>query len=199
VSDRSASTAAQVPLRSIRPEILGRSGKTNLFAGGRATLAHVYGPRESHKGGMASVPFHQYRQFQANGKVELFGGYDGYANGAQMRDFVYIDDVVDVNLFFLDGASEGGIYNVGTGRAQQFNDIALAVVTSLFNGDNKLSLADLIDRRLLEYLPFPEKLKGKYQSFTCADISELRRAGFANEFRDVRAGVARYMAWLSNT
>ena len=158
---------------------------------------NVYGPRESHKGAMASVPLHQYRQFLANGKVQLFGGYDGYGNGEQMRDFIYVDDAVDVNCFFLDAAAEGGIYNVGTGRAQPFNDIALAVVNSLRHGDEVLSLDQLVERRLLEYISFPEKLKGRYQSFTCADVSALRQAGFDQEFLDVDAGVRRYMAWLA--
>jgi ADP-L-glycero-D-manno-heptose 6-epimerase len=158
---------------------------------------NVYGPRESHKGAMASVPLHQYHQFQAEGKVKLFGGYDGYDRGAQMRDFVYIDDVIDVNLFFLDTPSASGIYNVGTGRAQPFNDIALAVVNTLRPAEGALTLADLVDRGLLEYIAFPEKLKGKYQSYTCANIDALRRAGFTQAFRDVRAGVGQYLAWLT--
>ena len=88
---------------------------------------NVYGPREFHKGNMASVPLHQYRQFLADGQVKLFGEYDGYAAGTQTRDFVYIDDVVSVNLFFLDNPDKSGIFNLGTGKAQPFNDIAVAV------------------------------------------------------------------------
>ncbi len=156
---------------------------------------NVYGPRESHKGRMASVPLHQYNQFLEHGKVQLFGGYDGYTDGEQKRDFVYIDDVVDVNLHFLDGTISG-IYNVGTGKAQPFNDIALAVVNSLAKPANTLSLQELVERKLLEYVPFPDKLKGKYQSFTQADISQLRLAGYDKPMRDVKAGVADYMAWL---
>ncbi len=156
---------------------------------------NVYGPRESHKGRMASVPLHQYRQFLENGKVQLFGAYDGYANGEQKRDFVYIDDVIDVNLHFLD-TSNSGIYNVGTGRAQPFNDIALAVVNSLKQGDGTLSLDELVAQKLLDYVAFPDALKGKYQSFTQANIAKLREAGFKQEFKDVQAGVSAYIAWL---
>jgi ADP-L-glycero-D-manno-heptose 6-epimerase len=156
---------------------------------------NVYGPRESHKGRMASVPLHQYRQFLDNGKVQLFGAYDGYASGEQKRDFVYIDDVVDVNLHFLD-TSSNGIYNVGTGRAQPFNDIATAVVNSLSKPATPLSTAQLVEHKLLDYVAFPDALKGKYQSFTQADIGNLRQSGYDKPFKDVQAGVTAYMAWL---
>lgn len=159
---------------------------------------NVYGPRESHKGSMASVPLHQYKQFLAEGKVKLFEGYDGYGDGQQMRDFVYIDDVIDVNLFLL-ASAKSGIFNVGTGRAQPFNDIALAVVNSLNKDAGTQSLAELVERNLLEYVSFPDKLKGKYQSYTCADIGQLRQAGFDKEFHDVQSGVSKYMAWLAKS
>lgn len=157
---------------------------------------NVYGPREQHKGRMASVPLHQYRQFLDQGKVQLFGAYDGYGDGEQKRDFVYIDDVIDVNLHFLLTAASSGIFNVGTGRAQPFNDIATAVVNCLAKPAAPLSAAELIDQDLLAYLPFPDALKGKYQSFTQADIGQLRRAGYDKPFRDVQSGVTAYMAWL---
>ena len=158
---------------------------------------NVYGPLEGHKGTMASVPFHQYNQFLKDGKVRLFGANDGYEAGAQMRDFIYIDDVVKVNLFFLDHPEQRGIFNLGTGRAQPFNDLAVATANALANeGKPALSLQQILDQGLLEYLPFPDKLKGKYQSFTQADISALRAAGYDEPFTDVATGVAKYMDWL---
>ncbi|MET0323300.1 MAG: ADP-glyceromanno-heptose 6-epimerase [Duganella sp.] len=157
---------------------------------------NVYGPREFHKGTMASVPLHQYRQFLADGQVRLFGDYDGYAAGTQSRDFVYIDDVVSVNLFFLDNPGKSGIFNLGTGRAQPFNDIAVAVVNNLKPEAGAQDLAAIVDSQLLDYVPFPDKLKGKYQSFTQADIGKLRAAGYQPAFYDVEAGVTAYIAWL---
>lgn len=157
---------------------------------------NVYGPREFHKGTMASVPLHQHRQFKADGKVKLFGEYDGYASGMQRRDFVYVDDVVDVNLFFLDNPGKSGIFNVGTGRSQPFNDIALAVVNNLQPATQARALSGLVEQGLLEYIDFPEKLKGKYQSHTEADISALRMAGYTRPFADVDAGVTAYIGWL---
>lgn len=157
---------------------------------------NVYGPREFHKGNMASVPLHQYRQFLADGQVKLFGEYDGYAAGTQTRDFVYIDDVVSVNLFFLDNPDKSGIFNLGTGRAQPFNDIAVAVVNNLKPEAGALALDAIVEQKLLEYVAFPDKLKGKYQSFTQANIAKLRAIGYDKPFYDVSAGVTAYIAWL---
>lgn len=158
---------------------------------------NVYGPYEGHKGAMASVPYRQYNEFMALGKVKLFGAYDGYREGTQMRDFVYVDDVVKVNLFFLDHPEERGIFNLGTGKAQPFNDIAVATVNALDTSGNKpLGLEDIVQQGLLEYMPFPEKLKGKYQSFTQADITALREIGYQDDFVDVAQGVAQYMKFL---
>ncbi|WP_070250103.1 ADP-glyceromanno-heptose 6-epimerase [Duganella phyllosphaerae] len=157
---------------------------------------NVYGPREFHKGNMASVPLHQYRQFLADGQVKLFGEYDGYAAGTQTRDFVYIDDVVSVNLFFLDHPDKSGIFNLGTGRAQPFNDIAVAVVNNLKPEGGALTLDAIVEKKLLEYVAFPDKLKGKYQSFTQANIAKLRAIGYDKPFYDVSAGVTAYIAWL---
>lgn len=157
---------------------------------------NVYGPREFHKGNMASVPLHQYRQFLADGQVKLFGEYDGYAAGTQTRDFVYIDDVISVNLFFLDNPDKSGIFNLGTGRAQPFNDIAVAVVNNLKPEAGALGLDAIVEQKLLEYVAFPDKLKGKYQSFTQANIAKLRAIGYDKPFYDVSAGVTAYIAWL---
>lgn len=156
---------------------------------------NVYGPNEGHKGRMASVAWHQCQQFMSTGKVRLFGGWDGYGDGAQQRDFVHVDDVVDVNFFFLDHPAQRGIFNVGTGRAQAFNEVALAVINQLAPGPAR-SLEEVVGEGLLEYIPFPETLKGKYQSFTEANIGLLRKAGYDKDFIDARAGVARYAAWL---
>ncbi|MGA8786422.1 MAG: ADP-glyceromanno-heptose 6-epimerase [Polaromonas sp.] len=162
---------------------------------------NVYGPREQHKGRMASVAFHQFNQFLAEGKVKLFGDYGGYSAGGQMRDFVFIDDVVAVNLWFFDHPEKSGIFNLGTGRAQPFNDVAIAVVNSLRKGQNAapLSLEDAVRGGMIDYINFPEALIGKYQSYTQADLSALRAAGCQHAFADVKTGVTAYMQWLSGT
>jgi len=159
---------------------------------------NVYRPQEQHKGRMASVAFHNMNQFLAEGHVRLFGGWDGYADGGQMRDFISVDDVVDVNLHFLDQSKVSGIFNCGTGRAQPFNDVASAVVNAMrgIQGKPALSLEDLVKQGMLRYVEFPEDLKGRYQSYTQADISALRRAGFTAPMRDVQTGVTEYVRAL---
>jgi ADP-L-glycero-D-manno-heptose 6-epimerase len=159
---------------------------------------NVYGPREQHKGRMASVAFHQFNQFRADGHVRLFGEYGGYGAGRQERDFVFIDDVVAVNLWFLDHPDRCGIFNLGTGRAQPFNDVATAVVNALRPGQPALDAAGAATRGLIEYVPFPDALRGKYQCHTQADLTALRAAGCEHRFADVQTGVARYMAALSD-
>jgi ADP-L-glycero-D-manno-heptose 6-epimerase len=159
---------------------------------------NVYGPRETHKGRMASVAFHNFNQFRAEGKVKLFEGYGGYAAGQQSRDFVSVEDVVAVNLYFLEHPDLSGIFNLGTGRAQPFNDVARAVVNACraAEGQGALSLEQCISQGLLEYIPFPEALKGKYQSYTQADVSQLRDTGYGKPFLTVEQGVSRYVASL---
>jgi ADP-L-glycero-D-manno-heptose 6-epimerase len=159
---------------------------------------NVYGPREQHKGRMASVAFHQFNQFRSEGKVKLFGDYGGYGPGEQKRDFVFIDDVVAVNLWFLDHPEKSGIFNLGTGRAQPFNDVAVAVVNALRPEPRPapLDAGAAAAQGLIEYLPFPDALRGKYQCFTQADLTGLRAAGCDHVFADVQAGVAKYMAAL---
>ena len=161
---------------------------------------NVYGPREQHKGRMASVAFHQFNQFQVEGKVKLFGEHDGYPAGQQMRDFVFIDDVVAVNLWFLDHPEKSGIFNLGSGKAQPFNDVAIAVVNTLRENQNDaaLSLEEAARGGLIAYIAFPPALVGKYQSYTQADLSALRAAGCAHRFADVQTGVTAYMHWLSS-
>lgn len=159
---------------------------------------NVYGPHEQHKGRMASVAFHNMNQFLAEGYVRLFGGWDGYADGGQMRDFISVHDVVDVNLHFLDHPETSGVFNCGTGRAQPFNDVASAVVNAMrhLQGKAPLPLEDLVKQGLLRYDSFPDDLKGRYQSYTQADISALRRAGYEQEMRDVETGVSEYVQQL---
>ena len=172
-------------------------GATAQVAGFR--YFNVYGPREQHKGRMASVAFHHVNQFRENGKVRLFGEYGGYAPGEQRRDFVFVDDVVAVNLWFLQHPNVSGIFNLGTGRAQPFNDVAVAVVNAARaqRGEAALPLESLVRDGLIEYIPFPEALVGKYQSFTQADLSRLRATGCTHAFADVGIGVSSYMAWLA--
>ena len=159
---------------------------------------NVYGPREQHKGRMASVAFHQFNQYHSDGKVKLFGEHGGYAAGEQMRDFVFIDDVVAVNLWFLDHPEKSGIFNLGTGKAQPFNDVAISVVNSLRKSQHQapLSLQEAAYGGLIDYIGFPPALVGKYQNYTQADLSALRAAGCSHAFADVQTGVAAYMQWL---
>jgi ADP-L-glycero-D-manno-heptose 6-epimerase len=148
---------------------------------------------------MASVAFHQFNQFQADGKVKLFGEYGGYPAGGQMRDFIFIDDVVAVNLWFFDHPGESGIYNLGTGKAQPFNDIAISVVNALREqrGDAALSLEQAVSDGFIEYIAFPNALRGKYQSYTQADLGALRSTGCDHAFANVQQGVRHYVQALS--
>jgi len=158
---------------------------------------NVYGPREQHKGRMASVAFHQFNQFKSEGKVKLFGEYGGYGPGEQKRDFVFVDDVVAVNLWFLDHPGVSGIFNLGTGRAQPFNDVATAVINALHVDANQPATTRAAAAQgLIEYIPFPDALRGKYQCYTEADLGALRSAGCDHAFADVQTGVGRYMAEL---
>jgi len=169
--------------------------KTAQIAGFR--YFNVYGPNEAHKGRMASVAYHAYHQLLSAGKVKLFVGSGGYGNGEQRRDFIHVDDVVDVNLWFLEHRELSGIFNCGTGRAQTFNQLAAAVINSVQG--TQLPLNELVARGLIEYIPFPEALKGKYQSFTEADLTRLRAAGYPRDFSTVEQGVAAYVRELEAT
>jgi len=160
---------------------------------------NVYGPHEQHKGRMASVAYHQFHQFKNEGRVKLFGEYGGYAQGAQMRDFVFVDDVVAVNLWFFDHPAQSGIFNLGSGRAQPFNDVACAVVNTLraLDGHVPLALETMATMGLIEYIPFPDALRGKYQCYTQADLGALRATGCNHTFADVATGVGKYVQWMS--
>jgi ADP-L-glycero-D-manno-heptose 6-epimerase len=146
---------------------------------------NVYGPREAHKGSMASVAFHLNNQIKVADELRLFEGCDGYGDGEQRRDFVYVGDVVDVNLWFLDNPQASGIFNCGTGRSQTFNDVANAVIKYHQRGH-------------IQYIPFPDHLKGCYQSFTEANLENLRNAGCLHPFKTVEQGVQLYMEWLNS-
>ena len=146
---------------------------------------NVYGPREQHKGSMSSVAYHLSQQLNAGENPRLFEGCDGYGDGEQRRDFIYIDDVVDVNLWFLDNPNKSGIVNLGTGRCQSFKDVAMAVIAWYGRGE-------------LEFIPFPDHLRGRYQSYTEADITALRDLGYERAFKSVEEGVPLYMDWLKS-
>jgi ADP-L-glycero-D-manno-heptose 6-epimerase len=161
---------------------------------------NVYGPRENHKGRMASVAFHHFHQFRSEGKVKLFEASHGFENGEQRRDFIYVDDIVKGNLFFWNRPTSG-VYNLGTGRAQSFNDVALAVINALreANGQPVISLRQAVSQGTIEYVPFPVALRGKYQAFTQADTARLAAAGFEEPTFTVDQGVAAYVRWLLKT
>jgi len=159
---------------------------------------NVYGDREQHKGRMASVAFHFFNQYRAEGHVRLFEGSGGYGNGEQRRDFVSVEDVVKVNLHFLQNPGRSGIFNCGSGAAQSFNDVAVATVNGCraAAGEPALALIELQKKGVIRYIPFPGDLKGKYQSYTQADLTALRAAGYASPFMSVEQGVARYCQQL---
>lgn len=145
---------------------------------------NVYGPREQHKGSMASVAFHLNNQMNKGENPKLFEGFDGYSNGGQLRDFIYVGDVCKVNLWFWDHPEASGIFNCGTGQAEPFQAVAEAAIRHHGRGQ-------------VDYVPFPDHLKGRYQSFTQADLTALRAVGYDEPFADVATGVAAYLDWLN--
>lgn len=150
---------------------------------------NVYGPHEAHKGRMASVVFHAYHQIRETGKVKLFKSHrEGYADGGQERDFVYVEDAVEATLHLLETPvsrqAPNGLYNVGTGQARTFADLGRAVFTALGREPN------------IEYIPMPEDIRERYQYFTQAKIEKLRRSGFTRTFRRLEEGVQAYVAYL---
>lgn len=155
---------------------------------------NVYGPNEWHKGRMASVALHAFEQLHSVGRVKLFAGSAGYRDGEQRRDFIFVDDAVALNLWFLERRGVSGIYNCGTGRAQTFNRLAVAVINAVHG--TQATLHDIVAKGLIEYVPFPPELAGKYQSFTEADLTRLREAGYPGEFMTVEQGVAAYIKEL---
>ena len=177
-------------VRRVLPE------RTAQIAGFR--YFNVYGPRESHKERMASVVWHFFNQYRATGKVSLFEGSGGYAAGEQRRDFVSVDDVIKVNLYFLDHPDRSGIFNVGTGKAATFNAMASATINACraAEGHSALPFEELHRGGAIEYISFPPPLIGKYQSFTEADIRRLRGAGYTAPMLGIEEGVPRYVRAL---
>ena len=146
---------------------------------------NVYGPNESHKGQMASVAYHLHQQLKEGNDVKLFEGSGGFGPGEQRRDFIYVDDVVKVNLWFMNNPDVSGIFNVGTGKSQTFNEVAKAVIE--WHGKGSIT-----------YIPFPKELIDSYQSFTEANIDRLRQAGYQGDFLDVQSGIKLYLDELQN-
>jgi ADP-L-glycero-D-manno-heptose 6-epimerase len=179
-------------------QVVRKRGKTLATQAVGLRYFNVYGDREQHKGRMASVAFHFFNQYRAAGHVRLFEGSGGYGDGEQRRDFVSVEDCVRVNLYFLDHPDKSGIFNVGTGVAQSFNDVAVATVNACrkAGGEAPLTLAEMRGRGIIRYIPFPDDLNGRYQSYTQADISALRAAGYDAPFLTVEQGVARYIQKL---
>jgi len=147
---------------------------------------NVYGPRETHKGGMASMPFHFNNQILEEGKCKLFEGYGGYSNGEQKRDFVYVEDCADVNIWFMMNPDKSGIFNVGSGKSFTINQMANCVLS--FHKK---------DEKSIEYINFPDHLKGSYQSYTQADINCLRDIGYKRKFLSIYEAVPRYLDLLN--
>ena len=144
---------------------------------------NVYGPHENHKDKMASVAFHLMNQLKNTGVVKLFSSYGGYGDGEHERDFIFVDDVVRVNLWFYQNPGKRGIFNCGTGVTRSFNDIAKTLIA--LNGSGTV-----------EYIPFPEALKGSYQCFTKANIAALRNIGFQADFTTLEMGLEKYCGWF---
>ena len=141
---------------------------------------NVYGPREQHKGKMASMAFHGIQQLEAGNNISLFEGSGGYNNGGQRRDFIYVKDIADINIWLWEHPEISGIFNAGTGKSQTFNDIANSLIKYYQKGK-------------IEYIPFPGHLKGCYQHYTQADMSGLRKLGYEREFYTVEKGIKDYL------
>lgn len=169
-----------------------QSDSTNTVVGLR--YFNVYGPREFHKQRMASVVLHFSRQLFDTGVVNLFDGSDGYGPGEQRRDFVHIEDVVKVNLHYLTGDPITGIFNVGTGHSRSYNDMARAVINAW---RQHIGTENDSTEKKINYVPFPDALVGKYQSFTEADIRQLRASGYQAPMHDLEHGVRLYVDWLA--
>ena len=144
---------------------------------------NVYGPQEAHKGKMASIFYQLYNQIKTDGVAKLFKGTAGYGDGEQLRDFIYVKDVVKVNLWAFESNVKSDVYNCGTGQAHSYNDAANAIIEALGTGK-------------IEYRDFPETLKGKYQSYTQADKTALIEAGYNGGFTDFNQAVSEYCKLL---
>ena len=144
---------------------------------------NVFGPQENHKDRMASLIFQKYHELKEKGKITLFEGTAGYENGGQIRDFIYVNDVVKVLFYFWEHPELSGIYNCGTGTGHTFNEFVKGIIDYCGTGS-------------IEYVPFPEILKGKYQSFTTADTTKLTDAGYDKGFTPLVDAVKEYCELL---
>ncbi|MBH44518.1 MAG: ADP-glyceromanno-heptose 6-epimerase [Gammaproteobacteria bacterium] len=145
---------------------------------------NVFGPRESHKKEMSSVIYHFYHQMKSNKIINLFEGSHGYTDGEQERDFIFVDDTIAIKLWFMNNKNISGIYNVGTGESNTFNNVANAVIENFDSGQ-------------IEYIDFPKNLEKQYQAYTKADISSLRNVGYEKKFFSLNESVKKYIDWLS--
>ncbi len=160
--------------------VIKKSHKPSTCVGLR--FFNVYGPNEFHKGKMASMVFQAFNQVNDNGAIRLFKSYNKkYADGAQQRDFIYVCDVVDVIEFFLKQKNSTGIFNVGSGKARSFNDLAKALFKSMQKDEN------------IQYIAMPKSLIAKYQYFTQADLDHLRSAGYKGSFTTIEEGIRKYV------
>jgi ADP-L-glycero-D-manno-heptose 6-epimerase len=147
---------------------------------------NVFGPNEYHKGDMKSVVSKAYERVVSEGKMSLFKSYNPkYKDGEQMRDFIYVKDAVDVVMFFMEHPSINGIFNLGTGRARTWNDLAHALFVAVGRTPN------------IEYIQMPEALRGRYQYYTQADMTKLRKAGYTKPFTPLEDAVKDYCGYLS--
>jgi ADP-L-glycero-D-manno-heptose 6-epimerase len=143
---------------------------------------NVYGPNEYHKGDMRSVVHKAFEQIQKTGKVNLFkSGNADYKDGEQKRDFLYVKDAVDITLWFLENRDVSGIFNIGSGEARTWNDLVSAIFKAMGMPVN------------IEYIDMPENLLSKYQYFTRADITKIKKAGYKSSLTSVEEGVADYV------
>ena len=147
---------------------------------------NVYGPGENHKKEMYSVVYRFYHQVKENNEIKLFKASHGYENGEQRRDFIHVDDTINVKKWLMNSRDISGIFNVGTGLSRSFNDVAKNVISTL--GEGKI-----------KYIDFPDDLEPQYQAFTEANMSLLRKSGFEQKFLSVEQGVQSYIKWLKNS
>lgn len=147
---------------------------------------NVYGPNERHKGRMASCIYQFASSLRNTGVIKMFEGSGGYGPGEQIRDFVHVSDIVNVNLYFGLGPARRGIFNVGTGRSRTFNEVGRALIEAEGLGE-------------IEYIPFPSGLKEKYQNHTQADLQNLRKAGYSEAFLSIEEGIRQSHAGTSST
>ena len=146
---------------------------------------NVYGPGENHKGRMASVIWHFLLQIEANDNLKLFKGSHGLGDGEQKRDFIFIDDVVKMTMHMFNNNAKSGIYNIGTGIARSFNDLARAIFLN-------------IGKKNIEYIDFPSQLLSTYQAYTCAEMSKFKSTGYQSAFLSIEEGVSKYFEYFSN-